>query len=270
MTLLSKPSFLSCFATLLIFSAHLSADESGTQDSGATIQKHVSVRSREMDPELREWIRNKRLQEREEEEQKAQSMENGQMIRKTRYTPDRSHPPFKLAPRDMLKPHFTLAAYAYPVNCHWLTSIADSNHTIEIEDGSHWEISPSDMYTVMRNWRREDSLVITPNYSWLGFNSYDYYITNKNSNTYVKANLVIGPLDHGPYSHWITGIDYVGGHVYLENQMIWCVDPEQKRVIMQWSIDDHIILGVYDSWFSNYDHILINVNWDNHVRVKQY
>jgi hypothetical protein len=137
-----------------------------------------------------------------------------------------------------------------------------------MEDGSHWEVSAFDSY-VLTHWRREDSLVITPNYNWLC--SYDYYITNKsNNNTFVKANLYIGPLAFGPFSHWIVDIDYFGGHVYLENQMVWCVDPQDTPILKSWAINDHIIFGLYDSWFSSYDHILINVNMDDHVRVKQY
>lgn len=170
------------------------------------------------------------------------------------------------SPRTEL-PSFTRVAHSYPINCHWLTSISDNNRSIELEDGSHWEISSSDAYTV-RNWRREDSLVITPNYSWLS--SYNYYITNKTTNTWVKANLYVGPLAHGPFSHWIVDIDYHGGHVYLENQMVWCVNPQDFGMLKEWSVNDHIIFGLYDSWFSPFDHILINVDMDNHIRVKQY
>jgi hypothetical protein len=139
------------------------------------------------------------------------------------------------------------------------------NRYIDLEDGSRWEVSDSD---VLRSWRREHSVVITPNYSWLS--SWNYYITNKTNNTKVKANLKDGPLAFGPYSHWIVDVDYYGGHVYLENQMIWCVNPDDSSVLRGWSPNDHVIFGLYDSWFSPYDRILINVNMDNHIRVKQY
>lgn len=165
-----------------------------------------------------------------------------------------------IAPRGS-RPH------GFPINCHWLISIGDSYRTIELEDGSHWDIASVDNHT-LRNWRRDDSLSITPNGSWLS--AYDYYITNKTNNSYVKANLRVGPLAHGAYSHWVVGIDHLGGHVQLENGMVWCVDPQDGYLLKEWVIDDHIVLGQYDSWFSPFNHILINVSMDNFIHVKQY
>lgn len=157
--------------------------------------------------------------------------------------------------------------YPYPVHWHWLVSVFDDEHRIKIEDGSRWEILESDFH-ILKNWRKEDPLVITPNYSW--WNEYDYYITNKTNNSYVKANFSDDPEAFGHLSHWIVDIDPFLGHISLENQMVWCVDPQDSSVLRGWAVNDHVILGVYHSYFSSYDHILINVNWDNHVRVKRY
>jgi hypothetical protein len=159
------------------------------------------------------------------------------------------------------------SSFPYPINCHWLISISDTGRSIEIEDGSHWEVSPYDAY-ILSTWRREDSLVITPNYTWFG--TYDYFITNKNNGTSVKADLYVGPIAFGQFSHWIINIDYLGGHILLENNMLWCVDPQDAHDLRNWALNDTVILGVNNSWFSSYDHILINVNNDDHVRVKQY
>jgi hypothetical protein len=269
MNKLSKKLILPSLATLLFFNAQLFADEEIAENTETSIDQHVSVRSREMDPAKRESIQSQRAQERQEEETDGKT-EAQQTLRKVSYkfaAADASTP-FMLAPREtMTRPKIAMAAYNYPINCHWLTSIADNNRSIEIEDGSHWEVAASDSY-ILRNWRREDAIVVTPNYSW--FSSYDYYLTNKSNNTFVKANLYVGPLAYGPYSHWIVDIDLFGGHVFLENKMIWCIDPQDTNVIKDWAVNDHIILGIYDSWFSPYDHILINVNMDDHARVKQY
>lgn len=152
-------------------------------------------------------------------------------------------------------------------NCHQLVNFVDHDKTIEIEDGSCWEISESDA-DILRNWTREDFLIITPSYSW--FSSYDYFITNKTSGTSVKANISHVPAAFGPYSHWIADIDYFGGHIQLENQTTWCVDPQDSSLIKNWAVNDHIIIGLYDSWFSSNDHILINANADEHIRARQY
>ncbi len=262
--MLSKKFILPSLASLLLFNAHLIADETTQENTEASIDGHVSVRSRDMDPAKREHMQSVRA-EQSDDEQTSDKTEAQRALRKASNKIVSSQNQFMLAPRHMTRPELTLASYAFPINCHWLTSIADTNRSLELEDGSHWEVSPSDAYT-LRNWRREDSLVITPNYSWLS--SYDYYITNKSNNSFVKANLYVGPVAFGPYSHWI--VDIQSGHVYLENQMIWCISPQDINVLRDWAVNDHVIFGVHDSWFSPFDHILINVNMDNHIRVKQY
>ena len=185
---------------------------------------------------------------------------------------DSSSRQFMLAPREtMTRPQFSLVGFPYSVACHGLANILDNGRftEIEMEDGSHWEVSAFDAY-ILRNWRRHDTLIISPNYSWCS--SYDYFITNKdNNNSYVKANLFgNGPIAFGPHSHWIVSVDRLGGHVYLENQTVWCINPQDSYVLNGWAENDHIIFGLYDAWFSSYDHILINVNMDNHARAKQY
>jgi hypothetical protein len=264
---MSKKFILPSLAALLLFNAYLPAEEMIVENEDVFIEGHVSIRSRETDPSKRELMRGLRAQQREEETENTRPETELTLRRASDKFTNSSHP-FKLAPRETItRPQLTLTANPFPINCHWLISISDNSRSLEMEDGSHWEVSASDAY-LLRSWRREDSLIITPNYSWLS--SYDYYITNKTNNTYIKANLYVGPLAFGPFSHWIIDIDYFGGHVYLENQMVWCVNSQDNYVLKDWAVNDHIIFGLYDSWFSPYDHILINVNMDDHIRVKQY
>jgi hypothetical protein len=264
----AKQLILPSLAALLFLSNSLRAEEAVEENisTEASIEGHVPVRSRSMDPDKREQMREIRAKQ-SSDEQSGDRTDAVKAIRRASNRMNGTQNEFKLASARVDRPQFIQAAYAFPINCHWLTSIADSSRSLELEDGSHWEVSPSDAFT-LRYWRREDSLVITPNYSWLS--SYDYYITNKSTNSYVKANLIVGPLQNGPYSHWIVDIDYYGGHVYLENQMIWCVNVQDNYLLKDWAVNDHVIFGLYDSWFSPFDHILINVNMDNHLRVKQY
>lgn len=158
-------------------------------------------------------------------------------------------------------PHNSAASY------HRITTMSVYGDSVEIEDGSWWKIASNDSSTVF-SWRQGDSVVITPNNSF--FSSYNYYITNEQTRTYVKANLNVGPIAFGQYSHWITSVDPVGGHVYLENNSCWCISNGDAHVFRDWAPNDAIIIGINDSWFSSYDHILINVNMNTYVRAKLY
>ena len=192
-----------------------------------------------------------------------------EIVRKVNNCLNNSTHPFVLAPCEMVRPQLCDNIVSLPINCHWVTSFADNDLSFEIEDGSHWSISPSDV-PILRTWKRGDSIVITPNVGWFR-NSYDYSITHRRDKTSVNADLFITPLAFGSYSHWIVDIDYYGGHVYLENHMVWCVDPQDSYKMKAWAINDHIVLGLYHSWFSSYDHILINASLEaEYIRVKQY
>lgn len=260
--MLSKQFILPSLTSLLFLHGPLLADEQAQENAEVSIEGHVSVRSREMDPSTSELMENQRDSEDADDQALTQ-----RTLRKASNKLTSNENQFMLASPRVVRPEFVQASYAFPVNCHWLTSISDNSRSLEMEDGSHWEISPSDAY-ILRGWRREDSLVVTPNTGWLS--SYGYYITNKSNNSYVRANLYVGPLAFGPYSHWVVEVDHFGGHIYLENQMIWCVNPQDSHILKDWAVNDHVIFGLYSSWFTPYDHILINVNMNNYIRVKQY
>ncbi len=264
--MLSLKITLSSLTTLMFLSTPLKAEEPVEATPEATIEGHVSVRSREIDPSKREQMQKSRAKERGTEETTDAPVSQTSLRRASRKLISADQE-FMLAPATLSPAKVALASYAFPINCHWLMGVADTGRSIELEDGSHWEVSPTDAY-ILRGWRRDDSVVITPNYSW--FSSYDYYITNKSTTTFVKANLYVGPLNFGPYSHWVVDIDYLNGHIFLENQMIWCVNPQDGYVLKDWAVNDHVIFGIYESWLSPFDHILINVNMDDHLRVRQY
>jgi hypothetical protein len=266
---MSKKYILPSLATLLLFNTHLLADETTVKHESDTTQDHVAVQSREANPAIREKLRELRAKEREEEENRAQSAQAEQTLRRVSHKlANAGAPEFMLAPREKMgRSQFSFTSMVLPSNCHWLASVSDSIRSLEIEDGSHWEVSAFDSF-ILRNWRRENTLVITPNYNWFG--NYEYFITNKSNNTFVKANLAIGPLTFGDFSHWVVEVDNLNGHVILENQMIWCVNPQDGYALRDWAVNDHVIIGLCDSWFSAFDHILINVNVNDHIRVKQF
>lgn len=150
---------------------------------------------------------------------------------------------------------------------HWLVAILDVGRTLELEDGSQWDIHYSDRH-ILNHWRRNDSILICPNYDWFSYG--DYYIINNSNNTRIRANLYQGSVPFGERSHWIVSIDHVSGHVTLENGLAWCIHREDKNRLSDWEVNDHIIIGFYDGWFCSCDHILINTNMDSHVRASQY
>ena len=264
--MLPKQFLVPSLATLLLFNGLLTAEETAQEQTETSVSEHVPVRSREMDPAKRRQIQQRNSEESEGVEA-AMRAEDQPTVQRASSQVDAFESPFMLAPCRMLPLQLTLASIPLPINCHFLVGIADNSRSVELEDGSHWEICPSDAY-VLRGWRREDSIVITPNYNW--FASYGYHITNKTANSYVRANMYVGPLAFGPYSHWIVDVDYFGGKVYLENQTVWSVSSQDMHILKDWAVNDHIIFGLYDSWFSHFDHILINVNMDDHLRVRQY
>ncbi len=264
MNYLHNKFLLGCLSAFSLTTSALSADvEDNLKEIPPITEEHVPVRSRDLDPEKREVINRQRAIDSERED--AENAHSG-LYRRASLNVDQHSAQFRIAPSTTERPQFQLTA-SYPTSCHWLTSISDTGRTIEMEDGSHWEVTSSDQY-VLNYWRRSDSLVISPNYNW--FTSGDYYITNKSNNTYVKANLYIGPMAFGQYSHWIVAIDHVSGHFTLENGVTWCTYGKDSYVFREWEVNDHIVLGTYDNWVHSYDHILINVNMDTHVRARQY
>ena len=270
MATLHKNIFLSCLSSILLLTSASYADDT-TPLPPIEIppqDEHVSVGARPMDPAKRELMLEKRTSETQEEANSCQKEPSGDFRRAANIVVQKNARNFSFAPRASItqKPKITLATY-YPVNCHTLMSIAMGSDSIEFEDGSHWQIASSDAFK-LNGWFPGDQLVVTPNSFW--FSSYDYYITNKRTGNYVKAELFIGPLQFGAYSHWIVGIDYYSGHVFLENGTTWCVAFRDNYLFRDWAINDHIILGINDSWMSNYDNILINVNVDSFIRAKQY
>lgn len=256
-------SLLTLLSGLCLMAGSLIANDPDTPTEDLPLtEDHIPVRSRHMALEKRESMDRRRANEREQvegEEEKAPLYRQAKLIGNSHQSQ------FRLAPNALEKPQFQLSSY--PTNCHWLTSIGDTGKTLEMEDGSHWEIVSADQY-MLNYWRRGDNLVVTPNYDW--FSSGDYFITNKNSNSYVRANLHIGPLAFGQYSHWIVAIDHMSGHITLENGVTWCIYAKDSYVFREWEVNDHIIIGLYNNWFHSFDHILINVNMDTHVRAKQY
>jgi len=161
------------------------------------------------------------------------------------------------------------AAQAIPIELlfddprtHFLASYSLFDNTLELEDGSYWQVRSGDMYKVL-SWALNDDLTITPNYTLYAG---QYLISNPTTGQSVAADLVIGPVDLGPNTHWVIAIDRWLGRVYLENGTSWDVRGLDQGLLSDWAINDTVILGDgANEWFGRHDSILINVNMDHYV-----
>jgi hypothetical protein len=147
-----------------------------------------------------------------------------------------------------------------------INNISNQGTRIQLGDGSHWQI-PENAYYTMINWRPGDVIRISPNH--LYFSEYNYTIENLSTNTHVVANLSIGPIVDSVYTHWVTGINYATAQVVLEDESVWKIWDTGD--LKNWALHDTIIIGVYNSWFSSYNKILINASLDfnTYLRAKQ-
>ena len=152
------------------------------------------------------------------------------------------------------------AAYQNPVAFSYV------NRTIELTDGSIWEIAPSDILKVA-SWIPSDFIVITANNSW--FSSYDFRLTNQNTKETIQVNLELGPIApiYGSiYTHWIVAIDYYNNIVYLEDESVWKMSSFDSQIVDQWIVGDVLIIGANDGWLSSFSpNILINVAMINYA-----
>jgi hypothetical protein len=122
--------------------------------------------------------------------------------------------------------------------------------------------------SALASWRAGDVVTIVPNNRW--FSDYKYCLLNRNTYTSTSADLILGPIAFGAATHWVVGMDLERKKVYLENGTTWKVAASDVVLFKEWQINDTVILGTNDSWFSSYDNILINVNMNHHIKACQY
>ena len=149
---------------------------------------------------------------------------------------------------------------------HKPISISPVGNTVELEDGSIWNIHSRDSQKTL-NWLATDILVVTPNHCW--FSIYDFRLVNQNTGASVRANLSLGPIYNGLQTHWIVGIDYNNRVIVLEDGSVWNMSYFDDAVVKKWLMNDIVIIGINDGWFAgNKRNILINVNMLNYAACK--
>jgi hypothetical protein len=154
------------------------------------------------------------------------------------------------------------AVAAYPMidpRVHHLDSYSLCDNTIVLHDGSLWKVNSWDMYKVL-NWASNDVLSLSCTESFFGEK---YILTNPVTGQSIHIDLLDGPVLFGPNSHWVVAIDHSLKRVYLENGSFWDVRFLDQNMLYQWAINDTVIVGDTNGWWS--DSVLINVNMNQHV-----
>jgi len=155
----------------------------------------------------------------------------------------------------------------YSTNIHWFIAASAFGDSVELEDGSVWKVNRYDGYKAL-NWRMNDPLLITQNTRW--FSSYNYRIVNQNTGTSIEANLFLGPIQNGEFTHYIVAIEPIRRILMLNDNTHWEVSSYDTSIFRDWAIGDAVITGYNSGWDSSSEGVLINVNMNNFIRVKQY
>lgn len=149
-------------------------------------------------------------------------------------------------------------AYYYPA------AFKGNGEKVELNDGSIWYVRPGYRSTVL-GWAANDPIFIKPNAAWFSSYAYRYVMQNMTTGEVAEVSLHATPLFSGPYTHWITGIDYQNGIVYLNDGTVWPIGINDLSILNSWFVNDRIIVGVNNKWrFDLYPHILINVQTLNY------
>ena len=224
--------------------------------------EHISVGSDPLPADLQEQMNNERVEKYQEFKEKSEQ--------KCTYNPAPITPPNTLCALGSSAPTY-LAAYSHAMHRHFLKGVSNDGRFIDTEDGSRWEISPSDNYKVLR-WRGDQTYVITPNSNWLSSDQYPYTIVNQQRGSAAKAKLILGPGYNGQNVHWVINYDPYLRLVYLENGTVWKVSEDDYPYFSKWQVNHIVIIGNYYPWFYvfyPYDSILINVNMNHYIHAKQ-
>jgi hypothetical protein len=174
-----------------------------------------------------------------------------------------------LAASSLITIPYVESAPATPSYDHTINNILNFCEDIELEDGSHWQVAPPDVYKVV-GWKPNETVIVTPNRSWFSFYSSGYYLTNTTQDSYVRVNLTGSPVPFGPVSHWVTSMDKYNGFLFFDNGSCWKISVSDLDLFQSWSINDYVIFGYNDEWLASTDYILINVRLKNHVRANPY
>ncbi len=155
--------------------------------------------------------------------------------------------------------------------------------TIELEDGSVWEISSDDISKVAQ-WRTNehmhvddhynldnqghDRILIIENRGWFSWlSAYKYQFINVNRGEKVNANMALTPLLNSVHTHWIEEIDHDNRTIHLEDGSHWDMSWFDRKTLSTFNEYDVVVVGTNTGWFRGSNpNILIRVETMKHVR----
>jgi len=148
---------------------------------------------------------------------------------------------------------------------HHLALTPSVHDYVQLEDASIWAVRPDDQHKV-RGWKRGDPVMLTQNLGLLP--SYQYLLINEITTHEVEVNMSGRPMDGGTHTYTIDAIDDMDRKVTLSDGSVWDIPRSDVAILEDWDIDQPVVIGVYDSWFSKHSHILIYaLNPDSYVRA---
>ncbi len=155
----------------------------------------------------------------------------------------------------------------------WAMNIGFEGSSIELMDGSVWEVRWYDRYKV-QNWKnvatnngseQSDRLYIQPNSSW---STYPYTIVNMETGETAAVYMTQFPYFDSPYVRCLKFIDKKNGRILLNDGTYWNVSSFSNATLHNWEINNSIVIGVnkgLSSYFNPY--ILINLSRKTYISV---
>lgn len=153
---------------------------------------------------------------------------------------------------------------AYPSASRWVKELSPYSDTVQLDDGSIWNIDPADQKTLF-SWQPSDLIFITQNSgvtSW--FSKYYYKIINKANNTSVAANMSLGPILGGPQTHTAISVDPIRGYLVLDDNTRWSISYSDYATFSKWLPKETIMIGINTLWVGP-DFLLIDVESNSSV-----
>ncbi|MES2344867.1 MAG: hypothetical protein V4494_02885 [Chlamydiota bacterium] len=162
---------------------------------------------------------------------------------------------------------------------------------IRLEDGSEWRAATPNEAFIAYSWQPTvrdlygviqklgDRITITPNKGIFTSSSYyPFYLNNQNDGSYIRVEPVASPIHFGANSFWVFNKNMNLGYVYLasggsEDLIPWEISSSYYHLLKDWEPNDHIVVGVYDSFISflsSYNYILINFNKAHFVQARPH
>ena len=166
-------------------------------------------------------------------------------------------------------PHYR---YGFPTYYHTVKIVDEDGKSVEIEDGSIWEVSRKS-HAQVAEWKNGDRVVVSPRQ---GMGAPEFYLTNVEKRDYHPVALAMPPKSNSQHTCTVRFINYSKGKIELENNadqtFFWQVDPKDQQALTDWIPGQTVVIGANDNWYNSmitsYTSILVNCDQGKYIRVK--